>query len=203
MKFGLKLAALLLAALLLTGCVSHIGKPMDVPVKPTETTGQSTESEAVPTTQPVISETVPEETTKPCEHEWEVDPLRPHTATCRNPGQEFFVCKLCKAEKAEEKAAVGHFWKIHSYVAGDCATGITYHQICDTCGAERNKTGEAGEHLPDWENPGRVVAATCTTDGFMYAYCKVCGERAMQQLPATGHAYGDDSKCTACGELKP
>lgn len=201
---SIKILCLLLAMLLLTGCVTKIGGTAltgDGEKPTTEAQTVATTEAAAETTAAATTEPTPTETVKPCEHEWEPDPIRPHTATCVKAGEEFFVCKLCKAEKAEEKAAVGHYWKIHSYVAGDCATGITHHQLCAICGAERNKTGEPGEHDFDLENPGRVEAATCTADGFMYCYCKVCGERTKVILPA-GHSY-EGGKCTACGEAEP
>lgn len=195
---SIKLVCLLLAVLLLAGCVTRIGGPVEKPdgQKLPSVPGGETETTAAPqeTTAPAPTETV-----KPCEHEWEPHPIRPHTATCVKAGEEFFLCKLCKAEKSEEKAAVGHYWQNYSYIAGDCTTGVTHRQLCVTCGAERNHTSELAQHTPDWENPGRVVAATCTDDGFRYAYCTVCGARAMETLPATGHSYAD-GKCTGCGE---
>lgn len=141
--------------------------------------------------------TVPTETVKVCVHEWVEHPYRLHTARCTEDGEEFFICALCREEKAEPKAALGHAWVRERYISGDCATGITYHERCRNCGWERNYTTKAGEHNIDWENPGRVQEPTCSADGFKYAYCTVCGERELQTLPAT-HKPGEDGKCTAC-----
>jgi len=49
------------------------------------------------------------------------------------------------------------------------------------------------------------VAPTCTEEGYTYAVvCAVCGvvKEARDPIPATGHAYGGDNLCNACGKDK-
>lgn len=43
---------------------------------------------------------------------------------------------------------------------------------------------------------------TCTETGEKTYTCD-CGDSYTEEIPATGHHYGDDDKCTGCGELNP
>lgn len=43
---------------------------------------------------------------------------------------------------------------------------------------------------------------TCTEAGGKTYICD-CGDSYTEEIPATGHHYGDDDKCTGCGELNP
>lgn len=200
-KLNIMILSVLLAVLLLAAC----GTPVDNDGGTTEPSQSLNLVDTKPTAEPATvptTEPAPTETVKVCEHEWVEHPYRLHTARCTEDGEEFFRCKNCGEEKAEKKAAIGHYWVRERYISGDCATGITYHERCSNCGWERNWTTKAGEHNIDWANPGRVQEPTCTADGFRYAYCTVCGERAMETLPAA-HKPGTDGKCTVCGEDCP
>jgi len=49
------------------------------------------------------------------------------------------------------------------------------------------------------------VKETCTTDGVKTFTCtrEGCGETKTETIPALGHNYGTDGKCTLCGAEKP
>lgn len=47
-----------------------------------------------------------------------------------------------------------------------------------------------------------IKNATCTEDGEKKLTCS-CGDSKTESIPSTGHNYGDDDKCTNCGELNP
>jgi len=47
-----------------------------------------------------------------------------------------------------------------------------------------------------------IKAATCTESGEKKLTCS-CGDTKTESIPATGHNYGSDDKCTNCGELNP
>ena len=188
-KLSVLIISVLMAALLLAGCISQVPSSGI-----SATTAPTTEQTEAPTE---TTAPAPTETVKVCQHEWAEHPYRLHTALCTQDGEEFFMCNLCGEEKAEPKEAIGHAWVRERYISGECAVGITYHERCRNCGWERNYTTKAGEHNIDWENPGRVEAATCDKDGFMYAYCTVCGERELKTLPAA-HNVGPDGICSGC-----
>jgi len=182
-----KLSLILIITLALSmfaGCVGRI---------PQTTIPTTTAPVTVPETTPPTTETV-----KICYHDWQPHPFRLTTADCLEAGEAFYLCTLCGEEKREPAEATGHTWIRERYIIGQCATGITYHERCKNCGGERDFTTKPGEHNIDWKNPGRVEAPTCDKDGFMYAYCKTCGEREMQTLPAA-HTPGEDFKCVHCG----
>jgi len=54
-----------------------------------------------------------------------------------------------------------------------------------------------------WDNGVVTKAATCTEKGVKTYTCSVCKEPKTEEIPALGHSYGDDGKCTVCGETKP
>lgn len=47
-----------------------------------------------------------------------------------------------------------------------------------------------------------IKVATCTESGEKKLTCS-CGDTKTESIPATGHNYGADDKCTNCGELNP
>ena len=59
-----------------------------------------------------------------------------------------------------------------------------------TIKATGHKMGEAEVTKP----------ATCTEKGIKTATCEVCNEKETTEIPALGHKYGNDGKCTVCGE---
>ena len=52
-----------------------------------------------------------------------------------------------------------------------------------------------------WNDGEITTAATCTTDGVKTFVCtrEGCGETKTETIPALGHNYGADGKCTVCG----
>ncbi len=56
-----------------------------------------------------------------------------------------------------------------------------------------------------WNDGEITTAATCTTDGVKTFTCtrEGCGETKTETIPALGHNYGADGKCTLCGAEKP
>ena len=54
-----------------------------------------------------------------------------------------------------------------------------------------------------WDNGVVTKAATCTEKGVKTYTCSVCKETKTEEIPALGHKYGDDGKCTVCGATKP
>lgn len=54
-----------------------------------------------------------------------------------------------------------------------------------------------------WGDVVATTPATCTADGVGTATCTVCGETKTETIPALGHNYSTDGKCTLCGAEKP
>ena len=54
-----------------------------------------------------------------------------------------------------------------------------------------------------WDGGKVTKEATCTEAGEMLYTCTKCGETKIAPIPAKGHHYGDDGKCTDCGAEKP
>ncbi len=98
-------------------------------------------------------------------------------------------CAECGKEFGK---ALGHTWK-----AATCTEPMT----CAVCGAT---TGEPKGHVSD-ENWTVTKEPTCTEPGERESTCTVCGDTVAEEVPATGHAYGEpivtrEATCTSSGE---
>lgn len=103
-------------------------------------------------------------------------------------------------------------------VAATCTTtGVKEHYKCANvaCGKLFDKnTADKQEVTPasltiaaldhQWNDGEITTAATCTTDGVKTFTCtrEGCGETKTETIPALGHNYGADGKCTLCGVSK-
>ncbi|MCM1237342.1 MAG: hypothetical protein NC489_45330, partial [Ruminococcus flavefaciens] len=100
--------------------------------------------------------------------------------TCTEEGEKTYTCD-CGDSYMEKIPATGH-----SFVEGECE--------------------HCGEKDPDYHKHSYTEAITkqptCTEKGIKTFTCK-CGDTYTEEIPAKGHDYGDDDKCTDCGELKP
>lgn len=100
--------------------------------------------------------------------------------TCTEAGEKKLTCS-CGDTRTETIPAKGH-----NFVDGECTdchekdSGYHEHSYTEVITKEPTCT-EAGEK-------------TYTCD---------CGDNYTEEIPAKGHHYGDDDRCTDCGELNP
>lgn len=104
-------------------------------------------------------------------------------------------------------------------VAATCTTaGVKEHYKCanEACGKLFDKNTADKQEVTlasltiaaldhQWNDGEITTAATCTTDGVKTFTCtrEGCGETKTETIPALGHNYGANGKCTVCGEEKP
>lgn len=100
--------------------------------------------------------------------------------TCTEDGERTYTCD-CGDSYTETIPATGHH-----YVDGEC----------EHCG---EKDPDAHTHS---YTETITKEPTCTEEGEKTYTCE-CGDSYTEVIPATGHHYGDDDKCTDCGELNP
>ena len=97
-----------------------------------------------------------------------------------------------------------------------CECGVQYTQTVDTIDHTPDtpscisamKCTSCGEFLKEADGHQLVETrtdATCTTAGSIITRCSVCGEEAVQDIPALGHDYGDwtvsqNPSCTTNGK---
>ncbi len=165
-------------------------------------------------------------------------------ATCTTPGSERYFCAVCNktlrtvtipvdptahnfgGEYVE--AGTGHArmcqnegCKAHDTVQmhqltttttpATCGVAGSVVRECKVCGYSNTQVVEALQH--DFSKV-RIMAATCTKDGFTVKYCARCGrtqETSKKVLKATGHQFSawtldiagyvtHSHACTVCGE---
>ncbi len=87
--------------------------------------------------------------------------------------------------------------------AADCTHPAVYYFSC-ACGEVGQLTFEDGTALGHLFGNGNVTTQpTCTSQGIMTYTCTRCGMTKTEAIPARGHTYGANGKCTTCGATKP
>ena len=131
------------------------------------------------------------------------------TATCTEAGTADSVvyCAECGEEISRETvevAKLGHEYEVREVVPPTCTkSGYTVYG-CIRCDKTYKDDPVEPEHQFD---AGTVTAPTCTELGYTTYTCTVCGFEYVDEaswVPATGHAYDDDSDpdCNNCGETR-
>ena len=107
---------------------------------------------------------------------------------------------------------------VHEVAATCTKSGVKEHYKCanEACGKLFDKNTEDKQEVTlaslaiaaldhQWNDGEITTAATCTTDGVKTFTCtrEDCGETKTETIPALGHNYGADGKCTVCGAEKP
>lgn len=138
-----------------------------------------------------------------------------HTETANCTFDESNICTVC----GYTKVACDHTeLTLVPEVAATCtATGVKEHYKCANvaCGKLFDKNTADKQEVTlalltiaaldhQWNDGEITTAATCTTDGVKTFTCtrEGCGETKTETIPALGHNYGTDGKCTLCGESK-
>lgn len=88
-----------------------------------------------------------------------------------------------------------------------CDCGNSYTEVIPAKGHhyENGECTDCHEKDPNHEHSYTEKVTkepTCTEKGEKTYTC-TCGHSYTEEIPATGHHYGDDDKCTGCGELNP
>lgn len=123
-------------------------------------------------------------------------------ADCENDGKQRRICSVCGEREEERIAAPGHNYRLtnstateETYTCSRC--GGSYKKPIGSGGSEINGGGSCLHQWSDWN-----VYEYCDMEGRKSRYCKKCGEREEQPLPATGHDWRLDSdgyyRCTRC-----
>ena len=87
--------------------------------------------------------------------------------------------------------------------AADCTHPAVYYFSC-ACGEVGTQTFEYGTALGHNFVAGNVTTQpTCTIQGRRTYTCTRCGMTKTEAIPARGHTYGPNGKCTICGATKP
>lgn len=140
-----------------------------------------------------------------------------------NPSANVFSCYAgtqndVQIFKKIEKSTCEHDYGTE--IAQENATctvdGMKAHYKCSKCNKLFVLEGETYREVSEtalvikaahtWSDTYTITtAATCTTDGVKTFTCtrEGCGETKTETIPALGHNYGTDGKCTLCGAEKP
>lgn len=159
--------------------------------------------------------------------EWKhVNGTETHTRTCTADAthtekanctfNESNTCTVC----GYTKVACDHteLTLVPEVVATCTTTGVKEHYKCANvaCGKLFDKNTADKQEVTfasltiaaldhQWNDGEITTAATCTTDGVKTFACtrEGCSETKTETIPAPGHNYGTDGKCTLCGAEKP
>ena len=103
--------------------------------------------------------------------------------SCTTPEAYKGVCEVCEYEAQRiEQSATGHTFK------EEWTTSDTHHWHDASCGHELTK--DMGVHI--WDE-GRVeIPADCEEVGVKVYTCATCSETKEEEIPATGHTFGDE-----------
>ena len=104
--------------------------------------------------------------------------------TCTENGVKTYTCE-CGDSYTEGMKATGH-----NYVNG----------ICEFC--QEQEPGQKPECTHDYKETGSRDS-TCEADGEITYQCTLCDSIDTKPIPAKGHNYGNDGKCTNCGAANP
>lgn len=111
-------------------------------------------------------------------------------STCTKKGYRYYYCSMCFQEIREELELADHKYTVVNNENG------THTVKCSVCGEE--KETKSCTNFTTTTSP-----ATCLAEGYNRSVCRVCGYTKTTTLPALGHEYGQDGKCTRCGVAKP
>ncbi|MCM1060678.1 MAG: leucine-rich repeat domain-containing protein [Eubacterium sp.] len=127
-------------------------------------------------------------------------------ATCTTPGKTAGKhCSVCNEviTAQETVPALGHTEEVIPGKAPTCTeTGLTEGKKCSVCD-EITETQRVLPALGHTEVTDPAVAPTCTTAGKTSGkHCSVCNAVIIPQtvLDPLGHIFGEDGRCTVCGE---
>ena len=112
-------------------------------------------------------------------------------STCVEKGYEFYPCDICGTPVIVQTFELAD----HKYIWESNQNG-THTAKCSVCGKE-NGTKSCTNFTTI------TYPATCLYVGYNRSVCRVCGYTKTITLPALGHEYGQDGKCTRCGTAKP
>ena len=118
------------------------------------------------------------------EHEHEYTEEITKKPTCTEEGEKTYKCE-CGDSYTEGMKATGH-----NYVNG----------ICEFC--QGQEPGQKPECTHDYKETGSRDS-TCEADGEITYQCTLCDSIDTKPIPAKGHNYGNDGKCTNCGAANP
>lgn len=93
----------------------------------------------------------------------------------------------------------GHSWGEWESSAASCLEDGEKTRVCSVCGEKQSEVIPAvGSHSGEFVV---TVPPTCGKAGVKARHCTVCGADETQTIPATGqHQFGDDGKCSICGQ---
>lgn len=112
-------------------------------------------------------------------------------STCTKKGYRYYYCSMCFQKIRGEELELAD----HKYTVVNNENG-THTVKCSVCGEE--KETKSCTNFTTTTSP-----ATCLAEGYNRSVCRVCGYTKTTTLPALGHEYGQDGKCTRCGVAKP
>lgn len=142
--------------------------------------------------------------------------------TCTEDGQQAQVCSVGGERNVEELSALGHTFEngkcIRCHMSEDvdehehnwgkgwttstpatCVKAGVETRTCSVAGCDAQEKRDVAALGHDFGAWTVTVKPTCEVKGTESRKCSRCNQTQLRDLPATGHSYNADGKCTVCG----
>lgn len=109
-------------------------------------------------------------------------------ANCTEEGHRVEKCSVCDKTVETVSPITGHSFMTEAEKPATCEEKGEVRQKCIVCSYEETVITDPSGH--DYETT-EEVPATCDAAGHRSVVCRVCGKTGTENLPATGHIFGE------------
>ena len=119
-------------------------------------------------------------------------------ATCTEAGERTFVCDHCNKSFTEVLPATGHKLTLKEHKDATCIEKGCDIQICSNCKEEFKTELDIDPNAHQY-GEGKVIAPTCSRDGYTVYTCQLCKNTKHEDYkPRTEHVYEDTVVKSTC-----
>ena len=125
-------------------------------------------------------------------------------STCTKAGSRTRTCIGCNEKETEKLPLKEHSYERKVIEGASCEKAGSMQFVCSVCEA-KGETKEIPALGHKWDSGSVTKTATCKETGEKTYTCENCKGTKTEEIPVdydNGHNYGEDGKCTVCGQSK-
>ena len=125
-------------------------------------------------------------------------------STCTKAGSRTRTCIGCNEKETEKLPLKEHSYEWKVIEGASCEKAGSMQFVCSVCEA-KGETKEIPALGHKWDSGSVTKTATCKKTGEKTYTCENCKGTKTEEIPVdydNGHNYGEDGKCTVCGQSK-